>query len=47
MACKFTPLGFETSDFFKSLLSKLMCKFTPLGFETKKKLELLQQNLKV
>ena len=32
--CKFTPLGFETTDLGKKNGGIQKCKFTPLGFET-------------
>ena len=33
--CKFTPLGFETSQRVKKQIRTPECKFTPLGFETR------------
>ena len=32
--CKFTPLGFETTELARAAYLYSLCKFTPLGFET-------------
>ena len=32
--CKFTPLGFETTQKDEGGIGGIACKFTPLGFET-------------
>ena len=37
-ACKFTPLGFETSKPTRRHKSRSKCKFTPLGFETQREI---------
>ncbi len=41
--CKFTPLGFETTDAGLVDIEYGKCKFTPLGFETSSRCVLFKQ----
>ena len=35
LACKFTPMEFETVSLIEVIVSAVLCKFTPMEFETK------------